>query len=73
MAEKTTTEEKQNVTPEMLAKELGVDGKRIRAFLRQEFTRPTEEKNTSWTLSAKQADAVRDRFTPSDDEDSDES
>ena len=63
------TEEATPVTPKDLAEELGVDAKRIRAFLRQEFTRPGEAKNTSWFLSDEAAEAVRDRFTPSEDED----
>lgn len=51
------------IRPNDLAKELGLkDGKRIRAFLRQEFTRPSDAKNTNWELTEAQADAVRKRF-----------
>jgi hypothetical protein len=77
MAENKTQEKaaeaKPVIKPEDLATELGVSGKRIRAFLRTEFPRKTDEKNTSWALTEKQAQAVRERFTPSEDEDSDES
>ena len=40
------------MTPTMLAKDLGIDPKRLRAYLRANHTRPAEAKNTSWTLSA---------------------
>ena len=70
---KTEVQEKPVITPELLAKELGLkDGKRVRAFLRQNFTRPDDQKNTSWVLTEKQAQAVRERFTPAEDEDADE-
>jgi hypothetical protein len=55
------------VRPEQLAKELGVSGKQIRAWLRTTFT--DHEKRTSWLLTAKQAEAVRTRFTASNEED----
>ena len=53
--------------PETLAQELGVDGKRIRAFLRATYT--DHPKRTEWHLTEDQANAVRERFTPSTDED----
>jgi hypothetical protein len=58
-------------TPKELAAELEVDAKRIRAFLRstEDTTRPLEAKNTSWQLSEAQAQLVRERFTPTSDED----
>jgi hypothetical protein len=64
-------------TPKELAKELGVDAKRIRAFLRgtEDFGHMTPDghaRNTSWQLSAPQAELVRERFTPSDDDSVDE-
>jgi hypothetical protein len=62
----------QGVRPNDLAKELGVDGKRIRGFLRQEFTRPLDAKNSSWFLTDTQVAAVKERFAPKSD-DSDES
>jgi len=57
-------------TPKALAEELEVDAKRIRAFLRgdEATKRSFEAKNTSWQLTEDQADLVRARFTPSDDE-----
>ena len=61
------------VTPEMLAKRLDVSGKLIRSYLRKEFTRPDDQKNTSWVLTPKQVDAVVDHFTPSDDDEDTES
>lgn len=62
----------QVIRPNDLAKELGVDAKRVRTFLRSEFSRDPEAKNTNWELSPEMAAKVRDRFTASDDEDSDE-
>jgi len=56
------------IRPEMLASELEVSGKQIRAYLRKEFPRTKETKNTAWELNAKQADAVRNHFTPVADE-----
>lgn len=56
--------------PEELAKELGVSGKQIRAWLRTQF--PDHAKRTSWLLNMEQADAVRARFTPSADDESEE-
>lgn len=62
-------------TPKQLAEELGVDAKRIRAFLRgdEATMRSIEAKNTSWQLDEAAAALVRERFTASDeDEGSDE-
>lgn len=66
------TEETQVIRPNDLAEELGVDGKRIRAYLRQEFTRDSDSKNTNWELTPEMAAKVRDRFTASDEPESDE-
>lgn len=55
--------------PEDLAKELGISGKQIRAWLRRTFE---HEKRTSWLLSAKQAEAVREHFSKSDEDDTEE-
>jgi hypothetical protein len=68
MAKATETKEPVTTTPKALAEELGVDAKRIRSFLRSEMTREAEAKNTSWILSEKQAEAVRVRFTPTEDD-----
>lgn len=71
MAPKTKSEPK-TFTPKALAEELQVDAKRIRAYLRSTdgLARPSEAKNTSWTLTEEQADMVRARFTPSEEDDS---
>lgn len=63
------------VTPKELAKELGIDAKRIRAYLRttEKFGHlVTHAKQTSWQLSPAQAELVRVRFTPSDDDEGEE-
>jgi hypothetical protein len=63
------TDKPKTFTPKELSEELDVDAKRIRAFLRgSDYARELEEKNTSWVLTEEMADAVRDRFEPSDDE-----
>lgn len=60
------------ITPKALGEELDVNPKRIRAFLRQEWTRNPEAKNTSWMLDEDAANAVRARFTPAEDDEADE-
>ena len=50
------------VTPKVLADEIGVDPKRLRAYLRANFTRPLEVKNTSWAITADAANAAREHF-----------
>jgi hypothetical protein len=70
-----TTEQKEEATivrPSDLAEELEVDAKRIRAFLRTEFTRPLEAKNSSWVLTEDQANAVREHFSADDSDEEDE-
>lgn len=52
------------VRPNVLAEEIGVDAKSLRAFLRSEFPRTAEDRNTSWELTAAQVKAVREHFTP---------
>jgi hypothetical protein len=56
------------IRPETLASELGVSGKQVRGFLRATFPRAPEQKRSSWNLTQQQADAVRTRFLPKDDE-----
>ena len=69
-----TTEAPKVVRPNDLAKQLEVDPKRLRAYLRQTFTRPADAKNTNWELSQEMIEAATARFTASDEEgDSDES
>lgn len=57
------------ITPKALAEELGIDPKRLRAYLRREHTRPGEAKGTTWAIPADVADAAREAFTPADEAD----
>jgi len=50
--------------PADLAKELGIDAKVLRNYLRKEHTRAAEAKNTSWSIDAKVAAAARKAFAP---------
>lgn len=50
------------LTPKVLADEIGIDAKVLRSFLRKEFPRPVEAKNTSWIVPTDAADAARDHF-----------
>jgi hypothetical protein len=50
------------VTPDLLAAELGVTGKAVRAFLRDKHSRPRSEWHCHWRLDAALADLVRRRF-----------
>jgi len=72
MAKATTTvepiEEKFPTRPNDLAKELDMSPKVLRSFLRQEFTRPAEKKNSSWELTKEMVIAARERFTKEADE-----
>jgi hypothetical protein len=61
-------EEPKGIRPNDLAKELGVNPKSLRAYLRKVHTRPNDAKNTSWYLSDAQADDVREHFAPQDDD-----
>jgi hypothetical protein len=51
-----------NVTPKALANELGIDPKRLRSYLRANFTRSNEVKNTSWAITPDAAKAAREHF-----------
>jgi len=70
MAEKTKAVE--TVTPSALAEKLGVDPKRLRAYLRANHARPIEAKNTSWMIPADVAKAATEYFAaksaPSDED-----
>lgn len=48
--------------PEELAARLGLDGRRVRAFLRDTYPRPEGEHGSSWYLSPEQAQRVLDEF-----------
>ena len=50
------------ITPTALAKELNVDPKRLRAYLRSNHARPAEAKNTSWTITTPVAAKARAYF-----------
>ncbi len=50
------------ITPKALAEEIGIDAKVLRAYLRKEFTRSNEVKNTSWIITPEAADAAREKF-----------
>lgn len=54
------------VTPKQLADELGVDPKRLRGFLRTNFARPIEAKNTSWAIGPEAVQAAREHFVKSE-------
>jgi len=63
------TPEAASIRPEDLAKELGISGKLIRAWLRKTYPRAADQKRSSWFLTQKQADAVRAHWAPKEDED----
>ena len=48
--------------PDELASELGVTGKTVRRWLRENYTRPDADWHKPWSLTAAQANAVRRRF-----------
>jgi hypothetical protein len=50
------------ITPKALAEEIGIDAKVLRAYLRANFTRDAEAKNTSWIITPEAADAAREKF-----------
>jgi hypothetical protein len=56
------------IRPKELAKELEVDPKTLRGYLRKEFPRSASEKNTSWVLSEDQAAKAREHFADDEDE-----
>ena len=58
----TKTKEQTTFSPKQLAEELEVDAKRIRAYLRSNFPRVAEAKNTGWMLDSDVADEVREHF-----------
>lgn len=70
--EGTQPAEAKIIRPNDLAKELGVDPKRLRAYLRAEFTRPNDAKNTNWELTPEMVSKATERFTASDEDVSDE-
>jgi hypothetical protein len=57
-----TNDMSKNVVPKVLADELGIDPKRLRAYLRATFARSPEAKNTSWAITPDAALAAREHF-----------
>jgi hypothetical protein len=62
-------EETNTVTPSMLAKDLSISPKVLRAWLRKTFPRPTSKKNTSWTLTEEMVAKATAYFTADDEDD----
>jgi hypothetical protein len=60
----------QGVRPVDLAKDLGINPKSLRAYLRRAFPRASKEKNTSWYLTDAQVEAATKNFTVTDDDES---
>jgi hypothetical protein len=52
----------QTFTPKELALEIGCDPKSLRGYLRKNFARPNESKNTSWIITNDAANAAREHF-----------
>jgi hypothetical protein len=50
------------VTPKVLANEIGCDPKSLRGFLRKNFARSLDVKNTSWSIDPIAAKAAREHF-----------
>jgi hypothetical protein len=48
--------------PDELARELGVSGKTIRAWLREKYPRPAGEQHAPWHLTATQERTLREQF-----------
>jgi hypothetical protein len=48
--------------PDDLARELGVSGKTIRAWLRERYPRSVDESHAPWHLTTAQERALRERF-----------
>jgi MoxR-like ATPase len=55
--------EDRSYTPNELAALLGVDGRTVRAFLREEYPREEAEAGTTWELELELAHAVVERFS----------
>jgi hypothetical protein len=50
------------LTPKQLANEIGCDPKSLRGFLRKNFARSADAKNTSWLIAEDAANAAREHF-----------
>jgi hypothetical protein len=53
---------KKTYSPKELAAEIGVDPKVLRGYLRKEFPRKAEAKNTSWVIPTNVANAAKKAF-----------
>lgn len=51
-----------SLTPKALAEEIGIDAKVLRSWLRKEYPRPVEAKNTSWIVPADVAELAHEHF-----------
>ena len=51
------------LTPKILAEELNVSPKTLRAWLRKNATRELEQKSTAWAIDSKTASRARKHFT----------
>lgn len=51
------------MAPEELAKALGIGGKKLRAWLRECFPRPTNEKGGAWSMTPAQIKAAEEHFS----------
>jgi predicted site-specific integrase-resolvase len=69
---KEVTNMAEAITPKALAEEIGIDAKVLRAYLRKEFTRDPEVKNTSWIITPEAADAAREKFAKQETQTEDE-
>lgn len=70
--EETEEAEVEGMRPKDLALELGINAKTLRGWLRKEYTRPQDKKNTSWVLADDVVEAAREHFAPEEDDDADE-
>jgi MerR HTH family regulatory protein len=51
------------MSPNELARELGISPKTLRAWLRERYPHPAQLKGSAWQLTANQVEAARARFT----------
>jgi len=70
--ESETEETVKPITPADIADATGEDPKRIRAYLRSQYTRPKAVHGKSWDIPAKVAEEVIKHFTPAEEADEEE-
>jgi predicted transcriptional regulator len=66
------TKEPVTITPKALAEELEVSPKALRAYLRSNFPRVAEAKNSAWQIDEEVAEAVREHYSESEDSEDEE-